>query len=140
MAPVRVEDLRATFDHIDRSVSEPTWDFTVYCRFLAGRLPAAGAIEGMELGRLAEELIADLKEGVDRARGRTFDPPLLSRRSDLVYNHFRSKLGSVAEKVGGAEFARALLLRPVVAAKAVEPAAAPPPPAAQPAAAPPATG
>jgi hypothetical protein len=136
MASVRVEDLKATFDHVDRSTSEPTWDFTVYCRFLAGRLPEAGAIDGAELGRLAEELIADVKEGVDRARGHTFDPPLLRGRSDLVYNYFRAKLGSVAEKVGGADFARAMSLRPVP----VAPPAAAPVAAAQPAAPPPATG
>lgn len=126
MVPVRVEDLRATFDHVGRSTSEPTWDFTVYCRFLAGRLPEAGAVEAAELGRLAEELIADLKEGVDRTSGQIFDPPLLRGRSDLVYNYFRAKLGSVAEKVGGADFARAMSLRPVVAAEAAAPVAAPP--------------
>ncbi len=135
MNAVNASDLRELLRDLKPAVPEPTWDLLVYCRFLSERLSASGAISGGDLAALAEELIGDLKSGVDRRSGSTFDPPLVSGRSDLVYNHFRSRLEVVAERAGGSEFMAAVAagLRPVVPAprpkaeepKAEEPKAAP---------------
>ena len=135
MIAVNSSDLRELLRDLRPVVSEPTWDLLVYCRFLSERLPAAGPISGGDLAELAEELIGDLKTGVDRKSGSTFDPPLVSGRSDLVYNHFRSRLEVVADRAGGSEFRTAVShgLKPVVPApkpkaeepKAEEPKAAP---------------
>jgi hypothetical protein len=108
MGNVKTADLRDNLIHIDRTIPEPEWDFLVYCRFLAQRLPDRPAIEAAEFGRLAEELIADLKEGVDRTNGQTFVPPLVSGRSELLYNFIRTKLRQAAEQIGGAELAAAV--------------------------------
>ena len=128
MTPVNAGDLRGLLENVKPAVPEPTWDFVVYARFLAARMPAAGPVAASDLARLAEELIDELKEGLDRRSGTVFDPPLVSGRSDLVYNHFRAKLGAVAAKAGGGEYAAAVTasLEPVLPAarpKAEEPKA-----------------
>jgi hypothetical protein len=107
MASVSVAALRENLVEVARNVPDPQWDFIVYCRFLAKRLPETQEIEASAFGRLAGELVADLREGVDRTTGQTFVPPLVSGRSDLLYDYLRNQLQKVAEKVGGAEFARA---------------------------------
>jgi hypothetical protein len=134
MTTVSTADLRENLLHIERSIPEPSWDFLVYCRFLAKRLPEKPSIDAGELGRMAEELVADLKEGVDRTNGQTFVPPLVSGRSDLLYNFIRDKLKVAAGKIGGTEFAAGLGL-----AAPPPPTPAAPAPAAAPPAAPPAT-
>lgn len=102
---VNVNELRETLANIARTIPEPSWDLIVYCRFLAERLLQKQTIEAAEFGRLAEELIADLKEGVDRTTGQTFVPPLVSGRSDLLYDFIRAKLAIMAHKIGGPDFA-----------------------------------
>lgn len=116
MTVVRTDDLATALRDVGQVVPEPSWDFLVYCRFLARRVPASETIGPDDLARLAEEVIDDLKEGVDRSTGSTFDPPLLTRRADLLYDFFRRKLELVAEKLGGREFADAFVagLKPVV--------------------------
>jgi len=121
MASVNTANLRENLVEVARNVPEPQWDFIVYCRFLSKRLPETVEIEAAEFGRLAGELIADLREGVDRTNGQTFVPPLVSGRSDLLYDYLRDKLWTVAEKMGGAEFATAAA---AVAASAAAPPAA----------------
>jgi hypothetical protein len=114
IAPVEVWH-RLLFDPA-KVVPEATWDLIAYCRFLAARLPAAGALEPAAAAELAEELIADLKEGIDRRSQRTFEPPLVSDRSDLLYNYFRHELVALAREAGGDAYAQAFAaaLRPVV--------------------------
>lgn len=107
MGSVNVNELRENLANISRTIPEPTWDLIVYCRFLAERLPQKPAIDAAEFERLAEELIADLKEGVDRTTGQTFVPPLVSGRSDLLYDFIRAKLAIMATKIGGPDFAAA---------------------------------
>lgn len=118
MTAVSTDDLATTLRDVGHAVQEPTWDFVVYCRFLARRVPDGGSIGPSDLARLAEEVIEDLKEGVDRSTGGTFDPPLLSRRADLLYDFFRKKLALVAEKLGGRNFAETFVagLKPAAAA------------------------
>lgn len=128
MTGANAGDLRALLRNVKPAIPQPTWDFVVYARFLAARLPEEGAIAAPDLARLAEELLGELTEGIDRKSGAGFDPPLVSGRSDLVYNHFRAKLGAIAEKVGGGEYAAAVTagLKPVLAPakpKAEEPKA-----------------
>ena len=116
MTAVSVDELRAILKDVRPAVPQPTWDFVVYARFLAARLPEVGSIAALDCARVAEDLIGELKEGIDRESGSTFDPPLVSGRSDLVYNHFRAKLAAVAARAGGAEFATAVTahLKPVL--------------------------
>lgn len=116
MTAVSVDELRVILKDVRPAVSQPTWDFVVYSRFLAARLPEAGSIAALDFARVAEDLIGELKEGVDQKSGSTFDPPLVSGRSDLVYNHFRAKLAAVAARAGGAEFGTAVTahLKPVL--------------------------
>lgn len=104
---------------------EATWDLIAYSRFLAARLPEAGALGPGDAARLAEDLIADLKEGIDRRAQRTFDPPLVSDRSDLLYNYFRENLELFAKQAGGDAYAKAFAdqLKPVVIAPPPKPAA-----------------
>ncbi len=128
MTAVNTGDLRSLLQNVRPAVPEPTWDFVVYARFLAARLPATGPVAAPVLGLLAEDLIGELKDGLDRKSGTVFDPPLVSGRSDLVYNHFRAKIGAVAAKVGGGEYAAAVTagLKPVLPSprsKAEEPKA-----------------
>jgi hypothetical protein len=123
MTAVSASDLRAILRQVTPAVPEPTWDFVVYARFLAARLPEGGMMPAPDLARAAEDLVGELKVGIDRRSGATFDPPLVSGRSDLVYNHFRAKLAAVAMSVGGAEFAAAVTasLVPVVPAPKPKP-------------------
>jgi len=116
MTEVKAGELRALLRNVKPAVPQPTWDFVVYARFLAARLPEAGTVAAPDLARRAEELIGELKEGLDRKSGAGFDPPLVSGRSDLVYNHFRAKLAAVAGMAGGGEFAAAVAagLEPVL--------------------------
>jgi hypothetical protein len=107
MSAVNKDELVEVLEDVSRAVPEPTWDFLVYCRFLSGRLPETEKVSPADLARLAEELIADLRVGVDRTTQGTFDPPLLNGRSDLLHDFFRAKLNLVAEKVGGDDFAAA---------------------------------
>ena len=104
---------------------EATWDLIAYSRFLAARLPEAGALGPADAAKLAEDLIADLKEGIDRRAQRTFDPPLVSDRSDLLYHYFRENLELFARQVGGDAYAQAFSaeLKPVVIAPPPKPAA-----------------
>jgi hypothetical protein len=144
MTAVNAGDLRGLLENVKRAVPEPTWDFVVYARFLAARLPATGPVAAGELARVAEELLGELKEGLDKRSGGVFEPPLVSGRADLLYNHFRTKLGAVAAVAGGSDYATAVTatLRPVLPAARppaaepkAEPRAAPAPAASAPAAA-----
>jgi hypothetical protein len=87
-------------------------------------LPEAGALAPADAARLAEDLIVDLKEGIDRRNQRTFDPPLVSDRSDLLYNYFRERLALFAKQAGGDAYAQAFSaeLKPVVIAPPPKPA------------------
>jgi hypothetical protein len=108
MTAISADDLRAILKDVRPAVPQPTWDFVVYARFLAARVPGAGSLAAPDFARLAEDLIGELKDGVDRKNGAVFDPPLVSGRADLVYNHFRAKLAAVAARVGGTEFGAAV--------------------------------
>jgi len=134
-AGVAAETWRPLLMDPSKVVPEATWDLIAYSRFLADRLPATGPLGAAEVARLAEELIADLKEGIDRRTQRTFDPPLVSDRSDLLYNYIRDGLAQFAKQAGGEAYAQAFSaeLKPVVIAPPPKPAA---PPAAEKAAAP----
>ncbi len=118
MSAVPVQVWRDLLRNIDQAVVEPSWDFVVYCRFLAERLPEAGSLTAAEFASQAEELVSDLQQGVDRRTQKTFDPPLVSGRSDLLYNYFRTKLAMAAKQAGGEDYAKALAasLRPVLPA------------------------
>jgi hypothetical protein len=104
---------------------DATWDLIACSRFLAARLPEVGALGPADAARLAEDLIVDLKEGIDRRTQRTFDPPLVSDRSDLLYNYFRDNLELFARQAGGEAYAKAFAaeLKPVVIAPPPKPAA-----------------
>jgi hypothetical protein len=126
MSAVPVQSWRDLLRNIDQAVVDPSWDFVVYCRFLADRLPESGSLTGAEFALLAEELVNDLQQGVDRRTQKTFDPPLVSGRSDLLYNYFRAKLVDAGKKTGGEDYAKAL-------AAALKPVLPAPPPASPPA-------
>jgi hypothetical protein len=89
-------------------VDQPQWDFTVFCRLLAERVPAAGGLPPGELARVVEELIDDLRSGVDRSTGEPFRTPLLNDRGDLINNYFRSKLLEVAEVLSGSDYSKVM--------------------------------
>jgi len=122
---VAVEAWRPLLMDPSKVAPEATWDLIAYSRFLAARLPEAGALAAADAARLAEDLIADLKEGIDRRTQRTFDPPLVSDRSDLLYNYFRDQLPEFAKRAGGEAYAKAFEaeLKPVVIAPPPKPAA-----------------
>jgi hypothetical protein len=125
MTTVAVEAWRGLLMDPSRVVPEATWDLIAYSRFLAARLPAAGELDAPAAARLAEELLSDLKEGIDRRTQRTFDPPLVSDRSDLLYNYFRHELVPMAKQAGGEGYAQAFAaeLKPVVIAPPPKPEA-----------------
>ena len=118
MSAVPVQPWRDLLRRIDKVVAEASWDFVVYCRFLADRLPETGTLSAVEFASQAEELMSDLKEGVDRRAQKTFEPPLVSGRSDLLYNYFRENLAIAAKEVGGESYAKevAAALKPVLPA------------------------
>jgi hypothetical protein len=120
-----VDAWRALLMDPSKVAPEATWDLIAYSRFLAARLPEAGALGPGDAARLAEDLIADLKEGIDRRAQRTFDPPLVSDRSDLLYNYFRENLELFAKQAGGDAYAKAFAseLKPVLIAPPPKPAA-----------------
>lgn len=122
---VAVDAWRTVLMDPSKVAPEATWDLIAYSRFLAARLPDVGGLGPAEAARLAEELIADLKEGIDRRTQRTFDPPLVSDRSDLLYNYFRENLELFAKQAGGEAYAKAFAaeLKPVVIAPPPKPAA-----------------
>jgi hypothetical protein len=119
---IPVSDLKLTCLDVRPVIPEPMWDLTVFCRFLAARLPDAGAITAPDVARHAEELIEDLHGGVDRQTGKPFSTSMLNGRGDLVYNYFRTRLIDVGRAIGDEAFAEAVRAE----LRMVEPAAAAP--------------
>ncbi|MGD8393935.1 MAG: hypothetical protein PVF43_00505 [Candidatus Eiseniibacteriota bacterium] len=105
---VPVNELRRACEDLDAVLERPQWDFTQYCRRLAERLDGDGSLTAAALARLAEELIEDLRQGLDRRTGKPFRSVMLNDRGELIYDYCRQQLVEVAGRIADRDFASAL--------------------------------